>query len=124
MFKGVALITLLFIFSGCSLKHCRGPEEIPQVNAESPKKQPKTEVEKVWACKYDGSVQCEPGRARPIDSDLKELSDMTVFAKEKRSDSLLRVQVCGATTGRANCFQIQKVDLPSAEEKGFKQWTF
>jgi hypothetical protein len=81
-------------------------------------------TQRTWVCKYDGSVQCEQGRARALEVDGKELAGIQIFQKEKKRDNLMRIQVCGAQTGQANCFLIRSIDLAQAEEKGFRSWTF
>lgn len=121
------MAVLLF---GCTHSDCRrqkddisaekviAPEEVYRPVSKESKQA------KVWVYKYDGSLQCGGGEIRSLGDMEKELSGIKVFASEKRSDSLLRTQVCGSFAGIANRYQIYSTDLPKAEKAGFKLWQF
>ena len=83
-----------------------------------------TKEHKVWVYKYDGSLQCGGGEVRALEDMEKELAGLKIFSSEKRSDTLLRAQMCGAFTGIANRYEILADDLPKAEKRGFKLWQF
>lgn len=119
--KYFLLILSFFMLANCTSGNCRsqkGPN--PDIN-------PAREVlvtEKVKVFKYDGSLQCETGKSITLSDMQKELSGIEVFSSENKSDGLMRIQVCGTPTGRANVYEIKKKDLQMAIDKGFKVWTF
>lgn len=76
---------------------------------------------KVRVFKPDGSKQCEKKGAVSVESMERELSGIPVFAKDKRSDGLMHVQVCGSPTGMINTFEIDLKNLKKAEERGFRR---
>lgn len=79
---------------------------------------------KVKVYKYDGSLQCNQGKAIPLEQMAKELKGVQVFSSQKKADGLMHIQVCGSPTGMANVFEILEGDLTKAEKFGFKKWTF
>lgn len=115
---------------GCANGHCRQPQTV--VNPQGPLGKPVSSVsnsqvtERAWIYKYDGTLQCGEGREKGLDSMAEELksSGITPLKSEKRSDGMMRAQVCGQSTGRANVFEIPRSQLKSAEALGFKLWGF
>lgn len=77
-----------------------------------------------WVYKYDGSLQCSQGNEVSLEQAAQQLEGVAIYSREKRTDTLMRVQVCGHPTGRANVFEIDKSDLARALELGFKVWDF
>lgn len=74
--------------------------------------------------KYDGSLQCNQGKVIPIESMKAELEGIQVFASETKSDNQMHIQRCGALTGKAHVFEIDRKDLDQAKKQGFSLWTF
>lgn len=75
--------------------------------------------------KYDGTLQCGGGSERSLADMRKELDDasVTVLSQRKDSDGMIRIQTCGASTGKINVFVISSEDLESARTLGFKAFT-
>ncbi len=107
-----ALSLLLF---GCASGHC-GPDG--RARSLDISKQ------KVFIYKYDGSKQCEKKTGMSIDEMKAELLGIKIFSMSKKSDGQIRVQVCGALTGKANVYEVSRKDLLKAEALGFKKWNF
>lgn len=112
-------IFILFVFNllmACTHGHC------PQTNTST--KDPK--ATKVWVYKYDQSKQCDKKPGTSIEVMLKDFKDMsiTVYESKKQYDGLMRIQACGAFTGLANVFLIQKEDLNKAVSRGYQTWDF
>ncbi len=80
--------------------------------------------EKVKVFKYDGSKQCGQAESIPVDVMQKELGSIPVFLSENKADGLMHIAMCGAGTGRANVYLIERKDLDEAKKKGFKEWVF
>ena len=119
----------IFLLIGCTSSSCRKPLRSYPKTVEEPT--PKTSLEDagqenatVFVYKYDGSLQCQPGTAVPLQEMEKELAGVKVLAKEKRRDGLMHIQACGAKTGIANVYKIRFRDQGLAEEKGFRVWDF
>lgn len=87
-------------------------------------KAPKTSTDTVKVYKYDGSLQCGMGKAIAIAEMQKELQGIIVYSNENKSDGLMRTQVCGSPTGKANVYEIDRSQLTEAKKRGFKEWTF
>ncbi len=81
-------------------------------------------MDRVRVFKYDGSLQCNMGKPIPPSEMQKELGKITVYSSENKNDGLMRMQMCGAATGRANVFEIDRKDLEAAKKLGFKEWTY
>jgi hypothetical protein len=119
--KNILLLIGLVFLVGCTTGNCRsqkGPNS--DIN-------PAREVlvtEKIKVFKYDGSLQCETGKAISLAEMQKELQGIEVFGSENKSDGLMRIQVCGSPTGRANVYEINKKDLQTVLDKGFRVWTY
>lgn len=79
---------------------------------------------RVKVYKYDGSLQCGMGSAIPLDTMARELKNIKIFSKESKEDGLMRIQLCGSPTGKANVYEISKAQLKDAQALGFKEWTF
>ncbi len=77
---------------------------------------------KVRVYKSDGSRQCEKRTGRSVESMERELAGIPVHHREKRSDGLMHIQVCGSPTGMINIYEIDSSNLKKAEERGFKKW--
>jgi hypothetical protein len=112
------VIPLLFFnfLLACTHGHC------PQTNRST--KDPK--ATKIWVYKYDQSKQCDKKPGTAIEVMLKDFKAMsvTVFESKKQYDGLMRIQACGAFTGLANVFLIQKDDLNKVISRGYQTWDF
>ena len=76
----------------------------------------------VLVYKADGSLQCGAARGLSLDEmEKKDLSGIKVFSKDKRTDGLMHIQVCGSPTGMINVFEISIDALKEAELRGFKR---
>jgi|GEM_PF-436638 len=80
--------------------------------------------DRVRVFKYDGSLQCKMGKPIEIAEMQKELGNIRVYSTDNKADGLMRIQVCGAPTGRANIYEIDRNQLEAAIKLGFKEWTF
>ena len=76
----------------------------------------------VLVSKPDGSLQCGMGKAISPEDMEKQLAGIKVISREKRSDGLMHVQVCGSPTGMLNIYEIPATSLKDAEAKGFKKF--
>ena len=119
-----AALAPAFLLS-CASGHCREtvaplkPQGPSVARAEAPRDEG-TE----WVYKYDGSLQCSQGHQSSLDQTAQQLEGVKIYSQEKRTDTLMRVQVCGQPTGRANVYEISKQDLQRALDLGFKVWDF
>lgn len=126
------------LMMGCASGNCRkhqadqaaaNPAAIADAKpANKPAKSPEAPMAKVTdrirVFKYDGSLQCNQGKAIAIETMQKELKGIEVFSSENKADSLMRIQQCGTPTGRANVFEIARENLDAAKKLGFQLWTF
>lgn len=80
--------------------------------------------DRVRVFKYDGSLQCKMGQPIAAAEMQKELGSIKVYSSDNKADGLMRIQVCGAPTGRANIYEIDRNQLEAAIKLGFKEWTF
>lgn len=112
------LLSLFFALglSACAAGHC---------NREGRPEKADPTRQKVRVYKYDGSKQCdEKETGLTLQEMASELGSIKIYSMSKQSDGQIRVQVCGALTGRANVYEITLSDLPKAEALGFKKWSF
>lgn len=126
----IFLITLGLV--SCTSSKCRRKDHIPPVAAVTKEAiskdlkistpHDKNKGQTVLIYKYDGSLQCQVGGTIPLDEMARELKGIKIISKENRSDRLLHVQLCGAITGQANFYEIQKENLSEAQTRGFKLW--
>jgi hypothetical protein len=132
-------VLLVLALSGCAAHPCREPrapeldltkkaastaptnaaaEELKKA-AESTSSQPAAHV-RVY--KADGSRQCEKfKKAISLETMERELAGISVYAREKRSDGLMHIQICGSPTGMINLYEIDSGFLKQAEQRGFKR---
>ena len=75
----------------------------------------------IMVFKADGSLQCGMGQAISPDEMSRQLTEKGIRIKKaiKRSDGLMRIQLCGSPTGMINVFEIQASNLDLAKELGF-----
>ncbi len=132
----VAGLTLALL-SGCQSHPCREPRmpELDQTGAARPPVAPSTGATntgkspgadntplRLRVFKTDGSRQCDKRSGTALDVMERELAGIPVYAKEKRPDGLMHIQVCGSPTGMINLFEIDQTNLKQAEERGFRRW--
>jgi hypothetical protein len=123
MNKILGLCLLMTICFGCADGNCRSQQKPAEAKAMD-QKAPKTSTDTVKVYKYDGSLQCGMGKAIAIADMQKELQGINVYSTESKSDGLMRTQVCGSPTGKANVYEIDRSQLTEAKKRGFKEWTF
>ena len=72
----------------------------------------------------DGSRQCEPDSGRPPEDFKKKLvqANIEVLGVSRKSDGLMRIQICGAPTGQHFVFTIPAADVDKALSLGFIRW--
>lgn len=141
-FRVIVAISLFLVIgssvAGCSSRPCREPRipELDQTQTRTGSVPPtggavanttasETDVTtpvRVRVYKPDGSRQCEKRTGRTVDSMERELAGIPVHHREKRSDGLMHIQVCGSPTGMINLYEIDSSNLKKAEERGFKKW--
>jgi hypothetical protein len=125
MTKVFAPFLSAMICFGCANGNCRSQQKNnPGEKTVSAQKLPKTAAELVKVYKYDGSLQCGMGKAISLNEMQKELQGIHVYSAKNQNDGLMRTQVCGAATGKANVYEIDRADLSEAKKRGFKEWTF
>lgn len=122
--------------SACSSRPCREPRlpELDQTQVRAngrtgtvaatppPLKTEESGPLRIRVYKSDGSRQCEKRTGRSVESMERELAGIPVHHREKRSDGLMHIQVCGSPTGMINIYEIDSSNLKKAEERGFKKW--
>ncbi|MCB0411947.1 MAG: hypothetical protein KDD22_05435, partial [Bdellovibrionales bacterium] len=128
--KGI--VTFLMVLGvGCASGHCRKvqnpqTEPAPITSADDKNSLPDdfsmkpASQDRVFVFKYDGSLQCNQGNPLTPQKMREELGQIKVYSMEKRHDGQMHIQVCGASTGEANVYEIAKADLEKALKKGFK----
>jgi len=122
--KLLLFLLLSFFALGCSTKPCRGPAgPVAPKTEDAVVAQPKSS-KFVWVYRYDNSKQCDTIPGISLDEGSKDLGDIRVHSKQKQYDGLMRIQVCGAPTGKANTYKILRTDLPLAESSGYIEWKF
>lgn len=126
LFKGFFAVSFLAVLISCASGHCRKttvPMKPTGPTSSTSTTQPEQEGAE-WIYKYDGSLQCSQGNETSLEQAAQQLEGIEILAQEKRTDTLMRVQVCGQPTGRANAFKIPLKDLTRAQDLGFKVWDF
>ncbi len=135
-FASIVLILVFgLFFGGCSSRPCREPrapeldltaKQTAITNSTQGSANGSTVNEnaplKVRVYKSDGSRQCERGVGKSVEATERELAGIPVSHREKRSDGLMHIQVCGSPTGIINIYEIDSSNLKQAEERGFKRW--
>lgn len=132
-------ILFVLVFSGCAAHPCREPRApeldqtkkvagspVANVAAEDLKKAAESPTPaadaRVRVYKPDGSRQCETRkRGKALEVMERELAGIKVYAREKRTDGLMHIQICGSPTGMINLFEIDSTFLKQADERGFKR---
>jgi hypothetical protein len=118
-------LALIVVLASCASGHCRKTTVPMKPTGPTTSNTPQpTQEGTEWIYKYDGSLQCSQGNETSLEQAAQQLEGIPILAQEKRTDTLMRVQVCGQPTGRANAFKIHLKDLPRALELGFKVWDF
>src|SRR5690606_22862206 len=82
----------------------------------------KVESGHILVAKSDGSRQCEEKSGISLVEMEKQLKGIKVYSRSTQSDGLMRIQVCGASTGRLNVYEIDAANLAKAKSLGFKEW--
>jgi hypothetical protein len=120
---GVILLTF-----GCTTGNCRS-QKIKQEQAEGPTPvkenkliPPPSVSERVKVYKLDGSLQCAQGKRVELKDMQNDLKDIKVYKSFSENDGMMRIQMCGAPTGNANVYEIDRENLKAALALGFKEW--
>lgn len=127
--KYFIIIILGFYMTGCSTGNCRSLKEAkaaenPNTNLdELSKMKETTKGSRVRVYKFDGTLQCNEGKKIPIETMEKELSSLKVYMRMNKNDGQMRMQKCGAVTGNANIYEIDRENLEAALKLGFKEWS-
>jgi hypothetical protein len=71
--------------------------------------------------KYDGTLQCGVGKEVSLAAMAATLEQagIKVISSRKADDGKLHIQLCGASTGRVNVFEIATPSLAAARKLGF-----
>lgn len=79
----------------------------------------------LFVYKYDGTLQCGMGEEVTLAEMEKELkqNNINVYSKRKGHDGLFHSDVCGASTGLINVFEIDGKSFKKAEEIGYRYLT-
>lgn len=112
---------------GCASGNCETMQNknvTPEVEMAMEKKLNQQLAQKVRVYKYDGTKQCGEGKEITLAEMAKQLNGIVIFSSQKLSDGKMRIQMCGADTGMANVYEIDRSDLPKAVTLGFQEWTF
>lgn len=108
LFVGV----LVILVSACANGHCKRGVKGEKMDAQS----------RVFVHKPDGSVQCEKNSGKSLEVMAKDLDGVKIYSQSKKSDGMMRIQVCGAATGMSNVYEIDSANLQRALDVGFKVW--
>ncbi len=128
----------LVVLFGCASRPCREPQSPQEKKAEQERialeaqgitkpKTPedeKTKLEKgrLFVAKNDGSKQCESNTGMTVELMEKQLKGIKVYSRSTKNDGLIRVQMCGASTGYYNVYEIDETSLVKAKGLGFIEW--
>ena len=131
--KLISVILMGLFVAACSNMNCRDTRERKTAGTNSAKPaEIKKEIDpmsktssadRVKVYKADGTKQCNQGRKIPVEEMQKQLGDIHVYSAASKHDGLMHVQVCGAATGQANVYEIDRSNLAAAQKAGFKEWT-
>lgn len=107
------LLSLLFVLV-CSLAMAMG--------GKSTSSSAKKDDGRVWVSRPDGALSCEDEKAESLEkgADLLRKAKVEVFGSKKSGDGQMHIQMCGASTGSENSYQIRKEDIAKAQKLGFK----
>lgn len=109
----------------CASGNCRSqPKPSDAASEKAVMQTPANPSDRVRVYKYDGSLQCGKGKAvSPEDMQKKDLKDIQVYSAANKSDGMMRIQLCGSPTGKANVYEIDRSQLSESKKRGFKEWT-
>jgi hypothetical protein len=125
LMKPTVLALSLFALIACQSGNCRSNRTDKEKESKKSDALVNTGSQnRIKVFKYDGTLQCGMGKSIPLAEAQKELAGLTVYSADNKNDGLMRIQVCGAPTGRANVFEIDLSALDKAKAMGFKEWTF
>ena len=113
------LVSGAFLLLGaCTTGNCRQQAKVEQLQKD------KGDAKVISVYKYDGSKQCGMGKKIDVEAMKSELGEIQTFSATRKSDGLIRTQVCGSDTGFANVYEIDVKDLEKAKAAGFEVWSF
>lgn len=135
----IVLSLLTLLVAGCANGPCRqlrhpelaagappaqvqtGTTPAPNTAIRTDAKGSATQESTVLVYKEDGSLQCKAAKGLSVEEMEKQLAPIKVFSRDKRSDGLMHIQVCGSPTGQINVYEIPASSQKDAEAKGFKK---
>lgn len=122
IFLHISAVLIVGSLLSCANHPCHEPKEPEGLKASTFVEPPQeSQNGRVWIVKGDNSKQCGT-QGTSLDAMAKQLKGIQVFSKEKKSDGLMHIQMCGADTGRLNAYEIKSSDLKTAKDVGFREW--
>lgn len=125
---------MMSLLLGCASGNCRqltsnknaatDAATVAAPGADTAAKPASAKPDTVVVYKADGSLQCAMGKPVSVEAMEAQLSGIQVVAREKKSDGMMHIQVCGSPTGMMNTYTIPTSRLSDAEKRGFKKWNF
>ena len=78
-------------------------------------------VDSVWVGRADGSKQCEAEQKElsPAVKEQLKAAGIEVLQSKKGDDGRMRIQMCGAPSGKMDMVQIPRTQLEAAKKLGF-----
>ena len=132
--KILFLSILCLSISACSSGYCRKKKDhnsfvehakdLPKfISADSKAGIKEEDLQLTRIFKYDGSLQCQQGKALSVKKMQSELErqNIKIYKAEKANDGMMHPQSCGSTTGNINVYDIQNSDLEKAIKLGYKK---
>ena len=125
--RKLAGLMAFILLASCSSGSCRENRDAaekmnPQHQSGVAVSGPINPIDRVRVYKYDGSKQCGMADGFSLEEMKKELKEISVLSAKKKADGLMHIQMCGAATGMANVYEIDKKDIGAAVKQGFKEW--
>lgn len=121
--RTLGAITTMFLLFSCAHGPCLQKAQNPNAPIDTSEKS-SVLPQKIRVFKFDGTKQCGQGSQTPLAEMQKELSNVQVYSSSNKNDGQMRIQMCGAPTGNANIYEINRDDLDKAKKAGFKEWIF
>jgi hypothetical protein len=116
------LLAALILTVGCTSGQCRrdGSPVLEEKEEATTLSEQALANEVMVIGKSDNSLQCGYNVGISIEEMAKELEGIQILKSGKKSDGLMRIQTCGATTGMMNVYSIYRKDVKKAVKLGYK----